>query len=82
LKGKVKALYALLNVQDSFPELQGIDLNFIRMLLMAQDLKINIQKHTIGSFFEWDKLDQAAGGHNQAFGKSLLLLFNHYLHTT
>jgi hypothetical protein len=33
---------------------------------MAHDLKINIRKQAIGSFFEWDKLDCAVGGANQA----------------
>lgn len=35
---------------------------------MACNLKINIWKCAIGSFFEWDKLDQAAGGKEQAIG--------------
>jgi hypothetical protein len=65
LKEKVELLYASLNVHTSFPELEGIDLDFVRTLLMARDLKINIRKRAIGSFFEWDKLDQAAGGHDQ-----------------
>ncbi|KAG1817895.1 hypothetical protein EV424DRAFT_1324093, partial [Suillus variegatus] len=51
-----------------FPELQGVDLDFVQTLLMACDLKINIWKRAIGSFFEWDKLDRAAGGANQALG--------------
>jgi hypothetical protein len=68
LKGKVEALYASLNVHESFPELHGIDLGFVRLLLMARDLKINIRKRAIGSFFEWDKLDQAVGGKQQALG--------------
>ncbi|TFK61292.1 hypothetical protein BDN72DRAFT_863712 [Pluteus cervinus] len=37
----------------------------------ARDLKINIRKRAIGSFFEWDKLDQANGGKNQALGTKL-----------
>ena len=68
LKMKVEALYASLNVHESFPELQGLDLEFVRTLLMARDLKINIRKRAIGSFFEWDRLDQAAGGRDQAIG--------------
>lgn len=72
LKEKVEALYASLNVHDSFPELRGIDLEFVRTLLMARDLKINIRKRAIGSFFEWDKLDQAAGGRDQAIGMRCL----------
>lgn len=69
LKSKVETLYASLNVHASFPELKGIDLEFVRTLLMARDLKINIRKRAIGSFFEWDKLDQAAGGRDQALGE-------------
>lgn len=72
LKEKVEALYASLNVHDAFPELQGIDLEFVRTLLMARDLKINIRKRAIGSFFEWDKLDQATGGREQPIGKDYL----------
>ncbi|KAH7905365.1 hypothetical protein BJ138DRAFT_1138299 [Hygrophoropsis aurantiaca] len=68
---KVEALYSSLDVQDKFPELQGIDLEFARTLLMARDLKINIRKRAIGSFFEWDKLDQAVGGQHQALGTKL-----------
>ncbi|KAG1779269.1 hypothetical protein EV702DRAFT_1195245 [Suillus placidus] len=71
LMNKVEALYSSLNVHDRFPELQGVDLNFVRTLLMACDLKINIHKRAIGSFFEWDKLDRAVGGANQALGTKL-----------
>lgn len=74
LKTEVEALYSSLNVHESFPELEGIDLEFVRTLLMARDLKINIQKRAIGSFFEWDKLDQAAGGRDQALGEYHYLL--------
>ena len=51
LKDKVEELYALLNVQGAFPELANLDLEFVRTLFMAQDLKINIRKRAIGSFF-------------------------------
>ena len=61
LMNKVEALYVSMNVSEKFPELKDIDLNFIRMLLLACDLKINIHKWATGSFFEWDKLDQAVG---------------------
>ncbi|KAG1801850.1 uncharacterized protein BJ212DRAFT_1450041 [Suillus subaureus] len=71
LMEKVEALYALFNIQDRFPELQGVNLNFVHTLLMAHDLKINICKHAIGSFFEWDKLDRAVGGAQQALGMKL-----------
>ena len=65
---KVDALYGSLNVQAKFPELDGISLDFIQTLLLAHDLKINICKRAIGSFFEWDKLDRAVGGAQKALG--------------
>jgi hypothetical protein len=68
LIAKVDALYASLNVRDKFPELEGISLNFVHTLLLACDLKINICKWAIGSFFEWDKLDRAVGGAQKALG--------------
>ena len=68
LKEKVESLYTSLNIHDTFPQLKGIDLDFVRLLLMARDLKINIRKRAIGSFFEWEKLDQAAGGRNLPIG--------------
>lgn len=79
LMEKVEILYSSLNIHDKFPELKGIDLDFVRILLMARDLKINIRKRAIASFFEWDKLDRAVGGAQQALGNMsspLLLLFD------
>ena len=71
---KVEALYVSLNIHDSYPDLKGASLEFVRLLLMAHDLKINIRKRAIGSFFEWDRLDQAVGGRNQALGEQYLHL--------
>ncbi|KAG2115640.1 hypothetical protein DEU56DRAFT_932629 [Suillus clintonianus] len=68
---KVETLYVSLNIHDRFPELQGIDLEFVRILLTARDLKMNIRKRAIASFFEWDKLDRAVGGAQQALGTKL-----------
>ncbi|OJT12711.1 hypothetical protein TRAPUB_10739 [Trametes pubescens] len=68
---KVESLYSSLNVPQDFPELQGLPLEFVRILLMARDLKINIRKRAIGSFFEWDKLNRAAGGRDQPLGTKL-----------
>lgn len=70
LMDKVEALYSSLNVHDRFPELQGVNLDFVRTLLMVWDLKMNVRKCAIASFFEWDKLDCAVGGAQQALGKS------------
>jgi hypothetical protein len=70
LTEKVESLYASLNVHDSFRELNDVDLDFVRTLLLARDLKINIRKRAIGSFFEWERLDQAVGGKNQVLGNN------------
>ncbi|KAG6841066.1 hypothetical protein H0H87_011837, partial [Tephrocybe sp. NHM501043] len=70
-KEQSEALYSLLNVHDSFFKLVGVDLEFVWTLLMARDLKMNICKQAIGSFLEWDKLDQAAGGQEQNLGTKL-----------
>ncbi|KAG2336107.1 hypothetical protein BDR05DRAFT_978861 [Suillus weaverae] len=71
LMAKVEVLYASLNIHDQFPELEGINLDFIRLLLMVCDLKMNIHKQAITSFFEWDKLDHAVGSAQQALGTKL-----------
>ena len=55
---QVESLYASLNVPDDFPELRDLPLTFVHTLIMARDLKTNIRKRAIGSFFEWDKLDR------------------------
>ncbi|KAI6026008.1 hypothetical protein EDC04DRAFT_2930447 [Pisolithus marmoratus] len=68
---KVEALYSSLNVHEQFPELTNVSLDFVCMLLMARDLKINIRKRAIGSFFEWDKLDWAVGSKDKPLGTKL-----------
>ncbi|KIK15530.1 hypothetical protein PISMIDRAFT_16447 [Pisolithus microcarpus 441] len=68
---KAEALYSSLNVHDQFPELTNVSLDFVRTLLMARDLKINIRKRAISSFFEWDKLDRAVGGKDKPLGTKL-----------
>jgi hypothetical protein len=71
LNTKVEELFASLNIQQSFNKLKGIELDYIQTLLLAHDLKINIRKCAIGSFFEWDRLDQAVGGCEVTLGKSI-----------
>ena len=82
IQDKVEALYSSLNVHESFPELDGINFNFVRTLLMARDLKINIRKRAIGTFFEFDRLDQAAGGHNNPLGTALFFNLSAFTHPT
>ena len=68
LLDKIEALYASFNIHEKFPELEGLKFEFVQILLIAHDLKINIWKHAIGSFFEWDKLDHTIGGKDKALG--------------
>ncbi|KAK0457238.1 uncharacterized protein EV420DRAFT_1549515 [Desarmillaria tabescens] len=71
LCNQIDQLYASLNVGQSFPELASLDVTFVQTLLLARDLKMNIRKRAIGTFFEWDRLDQATGGREQALGTKL-----------
>jgi hypothetical protein len=68
LLANVEGLYASLNIHDTFPELHGMSLDFVRTLLIARDLKINIRKRAIASLFECDKLDRAVGGKANPLG--------------
>ncbi|KAF8907605.1 hypothetical protein CPB84DRAFT_1843822 [Gymnopilus junonius] len=40
----IDELYVSLNFYDSYPDLKGANLEFVRLLLLALDLKINIRK--------------------------------------
>ncbi|KAH6903735.1 hypothetical protein BKA70DRAFT_1110666 [Coprinopsis sp. MPI-PUGE-AT-0042] len=65
LAKRAEELYSSVNVAEVFPGLEGLQLKFVRGLLMARDMKINIRKRAIGNFFEWDKLKQASGGRDE-----------------
>ncbi|KAJ7919427.1 hypothetical protein B0H13DRAFT_2230859 [Mycena leptocephala] len=71
LGSQVQALYASLNIQEGFPELRNLPLDFVRTLLLMRDLKINIRKKAVGSFYEWENLDRAVGGRREALGTKL-----------
>ena len=64
----VENLYSSLNVHNSFPELNGLSLDFVQTLFMARDLKINIRKQVIASVFKREKLDRAMGGKQAPLG--------------
>ncbi|KIM55667.1 hypothetical protein SCLCIDRAFT_134308, partial [Scleroderma citrinum Foug A] len=69
LAAQAETLYSSLNVHNQFSELSHVSLDFVRTLLMARDLKINIWKRAVGSFFEWDRLDCAVGGKDKPLGE-------------
>lgn len=68
LSSQAEALYASLNIHRSFPELQGLPLDFVRTLLIMRDLKINICDRAIESFYEWETLDRAVAGKREPLG--------------
>ncbi|KAG7087086.1 hypothetical protein E1B28_013068 [Marasmius oreades] len=68
LRARAEDLYLSLNISEDFPELKNIPFEYLQLLLLARDLKINIRKRCIGTFFEWDKLDRAVGGRDFALG--------------
>jgi hypothetical protein len=68
---QIEAVYSSLNLEGSYPELQSLPYEFVRALILARDLKINIRKRAIASFFETDRLQQASGGREQALGEHL-----------
>ncbi|TFK18317.1 hypothetical protein FA15DRAFT_709976 [Coprinopsis marcescibilis] len=67
----IDELYSALNIQGEFPELKDVSYQFLLKLLLAHDLKINIRKRAIGSFFEWDRLDQAVKGRDKPLGTKI-----------
>ncbi|KAJ7463706.1 hypothetical protein FB451DRAFT_1139435 [Mycena latifolia] len=71
LNTQAEALYASLNISQSFPELQNLPLEFVRTLVVMRDLKINIRKRAIGSFYEWETLDRVVGGRREALGTKM-----------
>ncbi|KAJ6629851.1 hypothetical protein B0H10DRAFT_1939485 [Mycena sp. CBHHK59/15] len=71
LSRQAEALYASLNIRQAFPELLNLPLEFVRILLTMRDLKINIRKRAIGTFYEWETLDRAVGGCREALGTKL-----------
>lgn len=69
LSEKVDTLFASLRIPETYPLLDGMNVEFIHALLQARDLKASIRKRANESFFEYDRLDQAVGGKANPLGK-------------
>ena len=69
LSEKVDTLFASLRIPETYPSLDGVNLEFIQALLQARDLKANIRKRANECFFQYDRLDQAVGGKANPLGK-------------
>ena len=65
----VERLFSTLCIGEGFPDLSNFPFEFVQTLILARDLKKNIQMRAAAAFFEWDRLDQAVGGRDQALGK-------------
>ncbi|OCH92954.1 hypothetical protein OBBRIDRAFT_824361 [Obba rivulosa] len=71
LSKRAESLYSSLDVSDIFPEMKGLPPNFVRMLVLAHDIKINIQKRVTAQLLEFDRIDRAAGGKDNPLGTRL-----------
>ncbi|KAG7100049.1 hypothetical protein E1B28_001834 [Marasmius oreades] len=71
LKAQAEELYLSLNLPEEFRDLKGVSLEFLQNLILARDLKIIIRRSAVGTFFEWDRLDEAVGGRDAAIGTKL-----------
>ncbi|KAJ7050263.1 hypothetical protein C8F01DRAFT_1035389 [Mycena amicta] len=65
---KAESLYESLNIHEAYPVLQGLPAELAHLLLTMRELKGSIQKRAIGSFLEWETLDQAVNGKWEALG--------------
>lgn len=69
IRERADKMYATLNVNDDFPSLAGVDLEFVRRLFLLCQLKATVQKKATSTMWEFDKLDQASGGKDMALGE-------------
>ncbi|OCH83804.1 hypothetical protein OBBRIDRAFT_742683 [Obba rivulosa] len=68
---RAESLYSSLNITEIFPELNGLPADFVRMLVLARDIKINIRKRVTAQLLEFDRIDRAAGGKDNPLGTRL-----------
>ena len=66
---KCDELYQALNLSTDIPSYDGVSMEFMQNLLCTRDVKITVRTLAIASFFEWEKLDQAAAGRHRPLGK-------------
>lgn len=66
----IEGLFESLNIGEGFPDLRGFPMQFVQTLVLARDLKRNIQMRAVAAFFEFNRLDQAVGGREEALGMS------------
>jgi hypothetical protein len=68
-------MYSTLHVSQEFPKIVGVDLKFIWKLFLLWELKTQVQRCATSAFWEFDKLDRAAGGKEVPHGMSSISHF-------
>ncbi|RXW12578.1 hypothetical protein EST38_g13277 [Candolleomyces aberdarensis] len=53
------------------PAIVGVDLEFVQKLYLVREIKANVQRKATSTFWEFDKLDRAAGGKDIALGTKM-----------
>ncbi|KAJ2914823.1 hypothetical protein MD484_g5591, partial [Candolleomyces efflorescens] len=71
IQEKAQQMYSALNVSNDFPSIVGVDLEFVRKLFLLRELKFQVQRRATSAFWEFDKLDQAAGGKEVPHGTKM-----------
>lgn len=66
---KVDDLYAKVELLQDLPEIRGHSVQFLHTLLQAHEAKRVCRARIIGRFSEWERLDAAVGGKEEAMGK-------------
>ncbi|KAJ2923323.1 hypothetical protein H1R20_g13768, partial [Candolleomyces eurysporus] len=71
IQAKAQQMYTALNVSHEFPTIQGIELEFIRKIFLLRELKFQVQRRATSTFWEFNKLDRAAGGKDVPHGTKM-----------
>jgi hypothetical protein len=62
-------LYSSLNIHEAIPELRGLPLAFVTLLMTMRNLKMDIRRRAIHSFKELETLRRAVAGHKEPNGR-------------
>ncbi|KAJ7878978.1 hypothetical protein B0H14DRAFT_3774904 [Mycena olivaceomarginata] len=71
LSSQAQMLYGSLNIHEGIPELRGLPLAFVTLLMTMRNLKMEIRRRAINSFKELATLRRAVAGQREANGTKL-----------
>lgn len=69
LSEQAEELYSELNVPPDFPGMRRYGRDFLKTLIMLHDARRSVQQRVAGRLFEYERIDQAAGGTGRRLGK-------------